>query len=619
MKRTFIFALCSFLMVSCTDFLKETTPTGLSEDTVYDTEASLEANIYGCLYGFYGSYMPQGYQMEMIHTASGLLAYKGARDNDQWVDGLKFAKYSNSGPAQNVYTQHYGGIGKCNRLLDNLPDSPVDPAFKAEIEGEAKLYRAIHYFYLVRFFGDVPLLTSSPRNFEQTNNPRTVYYKVYAQIISDLNDAERLMRDQAKVDAVSPGKGRPCKWAATAFKSTVYLTIASLLKAYEADPNDLFFDLAKDASRTAAGKDPHKPDFSAIGIATAKDAWQLAYDTAEKVIAEGPYSLCPDYRKLFRWTYPEDFTLSERIFVLQSTTACGEENRLANMSLPAYAEGSCNTIKNSNTGRWRPNRFMFQKFAENNGGIKGTGSENKDIFVDCEDPRFAASFYYESYIRSDNGATAYVYPHNGKVIADITSACANPYCKKYLDPTWDCNAGNADLYVLRLGEIYLISAEAAANLSSAKGDGMWQKALARVEDIHSRARKSTDGAEAAFPTWSGRDFADQKELCLEIFWERVRELNCEGHEYFDTHRYGAKWLGEVMGVELNKFLQLREQNSMDDEGYGGVWKYLYNGVSFPTSQADCRKSLLCGFPTTVEALNNTAINIEEDQNDYFWQ
>lgn len=611
-------ALAGVLCVAAScSFLKEEPTTSLSETSAYRSEEALESQVYGILSSFYGKYMMQGYMNEQLHTASGLMMWKGQRTQDDWTEGLKFAKYSTTAPNQGWYQELYAAISCCNRLLDNLPSSPVEESFKTAIEAEARFYRAVLYYYLARLYADVPLILTCPKNIGETNQPRTVYYKVYAAIINDLDFAEKNMRDKVAAEAAAPGKGRPCNWAATAMKASVYMTIGSLLSSYEADPNDQFFDASKDAALIAEGKDPRTPDFNAIGIGNARDAWELCFRTSEKVISEGPYRLAGDYRQLFRWTDPEDFTLDERIFVLQSTNTSASENRLALMSLPMFVEGSANTTtKNGNFGRFRPSRFLFQKFAADNGGVKGSNAENSNIYVKCPDPRFNASFIHTSYKRLDNGSSLKVYP-DATCIKVIDGAAVFPYYRKYLDPTFDVNSGCADFYLMRFAEMYLISAEAAARLSGGEGDQYWQTALARIETLHSRARKSTDGAEAAFPTWKDRTFSGKDELVNAIIWERSYEMCGEGHEYFDTHRCGAKWLSEQIAVPLNEFLQQPEQGP--GEGNVGVFKYNYVGSTFPTAQSDLRKSLLCAFPATTEAIYNTKIDPVKDQNDFYWQ
>lgn len=616
MKRIVNIVLISLLLMSTEsscNFLREDLTTSMSQSSVYATEEALEAHIYGCLEGFYGSHMMMGYMNELLHSASGLIMWKGQRTQDQWVSGLKLAKYSNTDDNQKYYAQLYAGIARCNRLLDNLPASPVNEEFKSEIKGEALFYRAVLYFYLVRLYGDVPLILKCPATVKETNNPREVYYKVYAQVLDDLTQAEKMMRSKEQVDMISPGKGRPCNWAATAMKSTVYLTIGSMLASYEANKDDQFFN---------ESKSERCPDFSSVGIKSSDNAFNLALEYADSVINYGPYQLAADYRQLFRWDTPEDFNLAERIFVLQSTNSTNTENKIELMSLPQYPEGSSNTsIKNNNAGRYRPSRFLFQKFAQDNGGVKGTSESTANIYVSCPDPRFNTTFYHTSYKRSDNGRNMYLYPHQ-KYIYETGSTYSFPYFKKYLDPRFDVTSGYADFYLLRFAEMYLVSAEAAANLSKGVGDQMWQKALDRIEVIHARARKSTDGDQAQWPSWKGRTFADKSELLTAIFWERMYEMSGEGHEWFDTHRMGARWLAKEIAKPLNEHIHRPEQGpglNSSGEMSVGIYSYNYLNTDFPENYSQLRKSLLCPLPSISEGVYNTAIDISKDQNDFYWQ
>lgn len=610
-------AACT-MVLSCSDFLVEKPTTQLSEGTVYSTEGAIEAQIAGCYSILYNSQLFTQHFHEFINTGSGLIHWKGVRTDMDHLDNLNLTKYSNSSYNLGYFNAFYSGISKCNILIENLPASPVAEDFKLEIEAEAKFLRAFYYYCLVRAYGDVPLYIESPQNIEETNKPRTVYYKVYAQIISDLNFAEEHMRTPERVAALTPYEVRVNKWAATAYKASVYMTIGSLLSSYEADPNDHFFNVDLDAERIAAGKDPRTPDFTACNIRSAEDAWKLCYEAAEKVITDGPYRLVENYKHLFRWSEPGDWSLPERIFVLQVTNGSPSSGILASRTLPQYPEGtSCEKTKNNNAGRWRPSRFLFQRFAEDNGGKKGTSGYAKKIYCSCPDPRFDASFFHTSYYNLNTKKAAALYPTNSRIVYDSDDYNA-PYYKKYLDPTYNVTKGYADFYLMRLAEMYLISAEAAASLSKGANDEYWSKALSRIEDLHKRARNSVDpGTEpAAYPSWAKRTFKDSEALINAIMWERFYELGGEGHEWYDTHRRGAKWLRDQIAVPENKFLQDEAQGGK--EGVTGYWMRLYdNGHLYPTEISDLRKSLLMAFPE-YEITCNTALT-DKDQNDFYWQ
>jgi hypothetical protein len=84
----------------------------------------------------------------------------------------------------------YDGIGKCNAVIHYSTDKEYEN--RARYMAEAKFLRALYYFHLVRYFGDVPLVTKKVGTVNEAfeGNKRTSADQVYEQIISDLNDAK---------------------------------------------------------------------------------------------------------------------------------------------------------------------------------------------------------------------------------------------------------------------------------------------------------------------------------------------------------------------------------------------------------------------------------------------
>ena len=622
MKKILLSILAlSVILVSSCSLLDENPETRLSETTVYNSESSLESLIRGCYRGFYGNNLFQGDMNELLHDCSGIIHWKNASTrltSENYTGALNFTQYSTSTPANSQYSQLYSAVNRCNVILDHLPDSPVDPAFKAEIEGEAKLLRGILYYYLVRIYGDVPLILTCPRSITEMYVKRTSYYKVYGQILSDLTDAENMMRDKARVDELTGGtQSRPNKFAATAFKASVYLQIGSILDS----PEDQFFDLDREG---------RAPDFTACGISTASDAWNLALFNARKVIEEGPYRLAEKFGDLFRWTTIEDFTLPERIFVLTASPQQTTGIYTAIRSLPEYPEGSSNyATSNNNTGRWRMDRWFFQKWCETYPKAMGTGSNNQNIWVSSTDPRLKLTVFCNSYIHNKDKSTVSVYPASGCIYG--TSSNGQPYFKKYLDPLYDANSGYADFYMMRLAEMYFIAAEASAALSETPGDGHWQDAFDYIEVIHARARHSVAEGEpdSDQPKWETDRFQSEsdpkKALIAGIIWEKMYEMVAEGHEFYDTHRRGATWLRDEVAIPKNEFLMRDEQHAtLKPDGETVVsnpWqKGLYGSLDFqyPTEIQDLRKSIVVSFPHD-ELIRNIALDERADVNDFYWK
>jgi hypothetical protein len=143
------------------------------------------------------------------------------------ADGIEFQQLDNySIPASNpITTTHfqraYLGVGAANQVLARVPAVDMDATLKNQYLGEAEFLRALYYFYLVRAFGDVPLvLTPAASPGEVANVTRTPAAQVYAQIETDLKDAI------TKLPASYSGEdlGRATKWAATGLLAKVYLT-----------------------------------------------------------------------------------------------------------------------------------------------------------------------------------------------------------------------------------------------------------------------------------------------------------------------------------------------------------------------------------------------------------
>jgi len=121
-----------------------------------------------------------------------------------------------------LYTQSYTLLYTANSLVEGLGagDSTGD---MAELRGEAEVIRALMYFYLVNFYGPVPLVTSV--DYDTTALlARAPVGQVYAQIISDLRDACAHLSVPYISSSAYPGaRTRPNQAAARALLARVYL------------------------------------------------------------------------------------------------------------------------------------------------------------------------------------------------------------------------------------------------------------------------------------------------------------------------------------------------------------------------------------------------------------
>ncbi len=615
-----IYMLITAMLIAGCSFLDENMNTQYSEEDIFGSEAALEAFVTGCYQSFCISGYYNGNMMEWFAPASAIVHWgiTGSSLSDpqkRYTSLLHLTQYARHPYNVQMFKALYTTIYKCNKLIAALPDSPVDEGFKKQIEAEARFLRAECYFHIVRRWGNAPVHLDVPTTIDQTNGRREEFWKIYAIVLEDLDFAEQNGRDydtQRKI--AGTGTGRVCRNAATAVKSLVYLTIGTLLE--HSDQNDNFWICPN--SEVFEG-------FGEIGITSAKVAFEKALACAKEVMPEtstvgSPYRLADSYAQLFKWTDPEDFQLRERIFVVPSTSERGV-SQLATWTLPSCYNNSADN--DSYYGRFRPSRFVFQKWCEAYGGVKGSGNAG-NIYIKCGDPRMDASLIYYSY-PGQPGVTKYCYPYASAVINGNRWECA-PYFKKYYDPKYDATAGYADLYVMRLAEVYLIAAEACANLCNSPYDTYGQEGIGYVNILLERARRSTeDGIPSAEPAdWDAATIGTKANLIDKIFWERAFEMLGEQHEYFDTHRMGAKWFAEHVTIPHNAFLCLPQQDDTQSGNPGYRTNYFGQpqfgeGNYYPATQAEVRKGLICAFPNN-ELVYNSALTLD-DQNpsEVFWE
>ena len=249
------------------------------------------------------------------------------------------------------------------------------------------------------------------------------------------------------------------------------------------------------------------------------------------------------------------------------------------------------------------------------GGTKGTGNYNQDVYAHTDDPRFDTSFIHEKFTNEYDKTLAGTptYPNDTKqAFSQLNAYVFAPYFKKYYDPTYDYTYGNWTFYMIRFAEMYLIAAESAAWLSTSLGDDWSQKAMDNVNVIRRRARLSNDeGVELAAPAdFKTADFKDIDDLRYGVWWERWIELGFEGHELFDTKRFGATWLSEKIAKPQNEFYAMPVNQAIGEKLMPGRPVQ----ERFCTDPEELRCGLLEPFPQTE--INQNKSLTDADQNPY---
>lgn len=138
---------------------------------------------------------------------------------------------NNINPADAVsnsfWTDSYNVIFVSNAIIEGVSTSSgMSDAGKLRCTAEARFIRAFTYFYLVNFFGDVPLVTNTDYK-KSALFPRQSSTLVYQQILEDLLMAEASLTDNYPTE----GRVRANKWVAKALLARVYLYLKDWEKA----------------------------------------------------------------------------------------------------------------------------------------------------------------------------------------------------------------------------------------------------------------------------------------------------------------------------------------------------------------------------------------------------
>lgn len=398
---------------------------------------------------------------------------------------------------------YYTQIRRVNNLLDHADLLTGDEASINRVLGQAYFLRAYFYFYLVRAYGGVPLITHAQRLDEDIAVSRNSYEECVAFISDQMDHAAELLPLQWD----GPNVGRPTKGAALAVKARMLLYAASPLN----NPGN---DQAK---------------------------WQLASNAAKDVIDLGVYDLYPDYDELFRndnnqevifdvqWAFPYRIT--------------GDPAEIVSAEFIINPQGL-----NGAFGMNRPTQEYVDMFEMENGRpitdpASGYDPENP---YEGRDPRFYASIFFNGVLWREDTVQTFTDGKHGPGIADLyetSSTMTGYYCRKFTDPSVPCvylvDQIQANWIQIRYAEILLNYAECQIALGN---EGEARTYINMVRDRVGMPPTEESGA-----------------ALLALYRnERTVELGMEEQRYFDIRRW--KIAEEVLNKPVHKMVITKNED-----------------------------------------------------------
>lgn len=493
MKNFIYKTICGLFLIatfSCEDMFLDLDPLDQKTDVVYFKTPShfkeYATGLYSQLIGWQSRY---GHIYSHMDAATDLSTYF-AQSND--VGTGQIAVSSNDDRWKNCYEN----IRSVNILLEKAKSYPGNQTEIKQFIAEAHFLRAYNYFYLLKFFGGVPIVTAVlDVNSPELMGARNSRYEVIDFILEDLDKSIAGLPLEQNIPAVD--KGRVSQWAAKAFKARVLLYEATWRK-YNGTRTDF---------EGSAGP-------SADMVNTYLEE---VVDLTDEIIQKGGYSL---------WNYNTqlDNMSSRYLFNLEDagsnpaglTKESNKEFILYSVYDNVLRPGAINL--SWTVWQMRPSRKMIDMFL----CVDGLPANKSPQFKGYKNVG-------DEFINRDYRLGAYIgAPEANMNLDGGTSGYGNEKFAVYNYGTYRKDKEESANYpVLRLAEVYLMYAEALIERYGAITDEQLNQSINKLRE---RA-----GVKPLTVKLASDYDLDLKE---EIRRERAIELFMEGHRFDDLKRWG---------------------------------------------------------------------------------
>ncbi len=468
-------------ILGCTD-LTEVPKSAISPTQYYKNESEIVGGL-AAVYASMQQVVQNSYDIAEITTDEIIVPTRGSDwyDNGQWLD-LHYQTFTPNSSAtlafgEGAWTSMFQGVARANVLLDALQN--VDFGDKKTVVAEIRTLRAFYYFQLQDLFGGVPIVT----DIAVTPRPANTRAEVFSFIESELKAA----RPDLPVSWPANMNGRMTQGAVDAILASLYLN-----------------------SQVFTGT------VTTAGLQKGTAHWQDAIDASDRIINSGRYSLMSDWRKNFT---ADNNTAPEIIMAAKFVAADGQglDFLMRALHYTQYTPSPWNGFS----------AIADTYFSFNTNDIR------KQIFLAGPQVNIETGQPVK-----DRAGNALIFDPN---IVDPTAAPENAgarIVKWPSDPAHVAQNNGNDFATFRLGEIYLIKAEAMNELGNTAG------AVALVNTT-TRARAFAGASEcpSCAATPNPIVASNQQEFRDALLKERLFELTAEGKRRQDLIRMGKYTTG----------------------------------------------------------------------------
>ncbi|WP_158796239.1 RagB/SusD family nutrient uptake outer membrane protein [Pedobacter sp. L105] len=388
------------------------------------------------------------------------------------------------------WTYYYSGINSCNLFLANVDQNKTLTAdVIAGMKGEVRFIRAWHYFNLMKWWGDVPLITGVITPDQAKVIARSPRATVLNFVLTELEAAAAVLPSKDKYTAAQ--NGRITNGAALALEARVLL--------YE-------------GNRMA-------------------DVVTICEKLMNNQATYGSYALASDYGSLFS-NATVNKTNTESMLSLQFVSGTAGRTWADDFDFAPISTGA-------RVNSLAPTQELVNDYIMANGKPitdAASGYNENNPYVN-RDPRLTATIVYDQYKwLNPDGTTQIIYikpgsdpnkpPLNEYAIGNEAVSASGYYWRKYFDPNHLAGfVSGLNLHLIRWAEVLLDYAEAENSLGQMNAT-VWDKTIMVL-----RQRAGfTDPNALAYP-------GNNTDMVNIIRRERRTELAMEGTRTEDIRRY----------------------------------------------------------------------------------
>ena len=471
----------------CTN-LDETPVSQITPGNFFRNDAEVLAGLAG-VYAQLRATAPEGgiYDANEVTTDEIVVPTRGSDwfDGGQWID-LHNQTWTPASAAagffNGAWNSAYTGVARANLFLSAVAN--VNVPNKAAVIAEGRALRAFYYYILLDMFGGVPIVTTTDVALRPRSTRRELFDFIESELIAARDSGLPVTWDAAN-------NGRVTQGAADAILANMYINAGVFTKD------------------GAAGGINATAYNTCLGVTVqGGDACAMAIAAADRILNAGVYQLADSFPQSFRF---DNGTSKENIFVVKFIPADGLGMGIT-MAALHYCQYAPLTPWNG-----------FATLAQTFNSFDAADKRRKAILIGPQVDVLtgAPATVRVSGACPTSGGTPLAFTDT---IADIHSAseAEGPRIYKWpADPSHvQQNSGN-DFAWFRLGEIYLIKAEALNEQSAGSG-----AALAVLNALRNR----TDPVNVALGGPITRAM---------ILNERLFELFGESKRRQDLIRFGA--------------------------------------------------------------------------------